>query len=106
MDKKHIPIVTGPKLVKANEPFEVTIKIGGVDRVEHPNVLGHWINWVILYADLRPVCQLFFYPTLTNNYTAKFHVTLNTSATLVAQAYCNLHGVWEGKGIKVNVTMD
>jgi superoxide reductase len=104
MDKKHIPIVTAPKSVKANEPFELSIKIGGVDDVEHPNMLGHWINWVILYADIRPVAQIFFYPTVTNGYTAKIQVTLTSSSTLVAQAYCNLHGVWEGKGVKINVS--
>jgi superoxide reductase len=104
MDKKHLPIVTAPPSVKANEPFEVTIKIGGVDGVDHPNLLGHWINWVMLYADLRPIGQVFFYPTMTNGYSAKLHVTLGGSATLVAQAYCNLHGIWEGKGVKVKVS--
>jgi len=104
MDKKHLPIITAPLSVKVNEPFEVMIKIGGVDGVEHPNMLGHWINWVMLYADLRPVGQVFFYPTMTNGYTVKLNVTLDASATLVAQAYCNLHGVWEGKVVKVKLS--
>lgn len=103
MAKKHVPIIEAPTSVKANEPFQVKIKVGGIDGVEHPNLLGHWINWVILYADLRPIGQIYFYPTMTNGYVATMHVTLEKSATLIAQVYCNLHGVWEGKGVKVSV---
>jgi len=103
MAKKHVPIIEAPASVKANEPFQVKIKIGGIDGVEHPNMLGHWINWVILYADIRPIGQIYFYPTMTNGYVATMHVTLEQSATLIAQGYCNLHGVWEGKGVKVSV---
>lgn len=103
MAKKHTPVIEAPERVKANEPFEVKIKIGGIDDVEHPNMLGHWINWVILYADLRPIAQVFFYPTLTDGYVASVLVTLEQPATLIAQAWCNLHGIWEGKGVKVTV---
>ena len=103
MAKKHVPIIEAPASVKANEPFQVKIKVGGIDGVEHPNLLGHWINWVILYADLRPIGQIYFYPTVTNGYVATLHVTLEQSATLITQGYCNLHGVWEGKGVKVSV---
>lgn len=103
MGKKHVPIITAPNSVKANEPFEVTIQIGGIDGVNHPNLLGHWINWVILYANIRPVGQIYFYPTMTDGYNAKITISLDSSATLVAQTYCNLHGVWEGKGVKVKV---
>ncbi len=103
MAKKHVPIIEAPSSINANEPFPVKIQVGGIDGVAHPNMLGHWINWVIIYADLRPIGQIYFYPTLTNGYVVTLHVTLESSATLIAQAYCNLHGVWEGKGVKVTV---
>jgi superoxide reductase len=101
MAKKHTPIIEAPATIGANEPFEVKIKIGGIDEVEHPNMLGHWINWVVLYANLRPVAQVFFYPEMTNGYVATVKVTLKKSASLIAQAYCNLHGIWEGKSHKI-----
>ncbi len=103
MAKKHTPIIEAPETIEANEPFVVKIKIGGIDEVEHPNMLGHWINWVMLYANLRPVAQVFFYPELTNGFVATVTVTLKESASLIAQAYCNLHGIWEGKSHKIKI---
>ena len=50
MAKKHVPIIEAPSKVKADTPFAVKIKIGGIDGIEHPNTLSHWINWVALYA--------------------------------------------------------
>ena len=52
---------------------------------------------------IRPIGQIYFYPTMTNGYVTTIHVTLEKSATLIVQGYCNLHGVWEGKGVKVSV---
>ncbi len=103
MAKKHLPIIEAPTSVNANEPFQVKLKIGGIDGGDHPNMLGHWINWVLLYADLRPIAQIYFYPTMTNNYKATLTITVEKSTTLIAQIYCNLHGVWEGKEAKVLV---
>ena len=103
MAKKHLPIIDAPEKVNANEAFQVKLKIGGIDEVEHPNLLGHWINWVILYAGLRPIAQVWFYPTVTDGYVVTINATLKESSTLYAQTYCNLHGVWEGKGHKITI---
>ena len=103
MAKKHVPIIEAPDAVKANEPFAVKIKIGGIDGVEHPNTLNHWINWVTLYAGERLISRVEFGSELSDKYVVTLNVTLNESATLRAQEFCNLHGVWEGKAKKVNV---
>ena len=103
MDKKHVPIIEAPSKVKANEPLTIKIKIGGIDQVEHPNTLSHWINWVALYAGDRWIGRAAFAPEMTDNYVVTFSVTFSKSATLRAQAFCNLHGVWEGKTKKVTV---
>ena len=103
MAKKHTPIIEAPANVKANEPFAVKIKVGGIDGVEHPNSLSHWIGWVALYAGERWICRAAFAPELTDGYVVTFNVTLSESANLRAQIYCNLHGVWEGKAQKVVV---
>ena len=103
MAKKHTPIIEAPAKVKANESFAVKIKIGGIDGVEHPNTLSHWINWVALYAGERLISRVEFGAELSDGYVVTVNVTLPSSATLRAQEFCNLHGVWEGKAKKVTV---
>ena len=103
MAKKHVPIIEAPSKVKANEPFAVKIKVGGIDGVEHPNTLSHWINWVTLYAGERLISRVEFGSELSDKYVVTLNVTLNESAILRAQEFCNLHGVWEGKTKKITV---
>lgn len=55
MMRKHSPVVALPDKIKAGEPFAISVKVGGIDGMEHPNVLGHWINWMELYAGDRPL---------------------------------------------------
>lgn len=103
MAKKHVPILDSPDVVKANEPFVVKIKIGGIDGVEHPNTLSHWINWVALYAGERLISRIEFGSELTDKYVVNIFTTLNESTTLRVQGFCNLHGIWEGKTKKISV---
>ena len=103
MAKKHVPIIEAPAKVKANEAFAVKVKIGGIDGVEHPNTLSHWINWVALYAGERLIARIEFGAELTDGYVVTVNVTLKESATLRAQEFCNLHGVWEGQTKQVTV---
>jgi superoxide reductase len=103
MAKKHVPIIEAPAKVKVNEPFAVKIKVGGIDGVEHPNTLSHWINWVALYAGERLISRVEFGAELTDGYVVTLNVTLAESATLRATEFCNLHGVWEGKTKKITV---
>lgn len=103
MAQKHVPIIEAPKKVKANEPFIVKVKVGGIDGVEHPNTLSHWINWVALYAGERMISKVEFGAELSDKYAVTLNVTLNETATLRAQEFCNLHGLWEGKEKEVMV---
>jgi len=103
MAKKHVPIIEAPSKVKANEAFAVKVKVGGIDGVEHPNTLSHWINWVALYAGERLISKVEFGSELSDKYVVTLNVTLNETATLRAQEFCNLHGVWEGKTKKITV---
>jgi superoxide reductase len=103
MAKKHVPIIEAPSKVKANETFIVKVKVGGIDGVEHPNTLSHWINWVALYAGERLISKVEFGAELSDRYVVTLNVTLNETATLRAQEFCNLHGVWEGKEKEVRV---
>jgi|Deesub1362A_J573_1020465.scaffolds.fasta_scaffold00005_185 superoxide reductase len=92
LEKKHLPVLYAPEVVKANEAFSVTVKVG--ELLKHPNEYGHFIQWIELYAgeafigraDLSPVKSE---PEVT------FKVSLDGSTTLRAIESCNLHGMWE-----------
>ena len=103
MAKKHVPIIEAPAKVKAGEAFVVKVKVGGIDGVEHPNTLSHWINWIALYAGERLISRVELGAELTNGYVITLHVTLKETSNLRAQEFCNLHGVWEGKTKQVTV---
>ena len=103
MAKKHVPIIEAPAKVKAGDSFAVKVKVGGIDGVEHPNTLSHWINWIALYAGERLISRVELGAELTNGYVITLHVTLKETANLRAQEFCNLHGVWEGKTKQVTV---
>ena len=103
MAKKHVPIIEAPAKVKAKEPFTVKLKVGGIDGVEHPNMLGHWIGWIELYAGDRQISRIDLAPEVSNGYAVTLDVTLNSNSTLVARSFCNLHGLWEGKEKEVIV---
>jgi len=103
MAKKHVPIIEAPGKVKAKEPFTVKVKVGGIDGVEHPNTLGHWINWVELYAGERLISRTEFAPEMCDGYVVTLNITLSETTTLRAREFCNLHGVWEGKEKKIVV---
>lgn len=96
MDKKHTPVITAPDSAKAKEPFSVSVKVGGIDGVEHPNMLGHWINWVELYAGERFLSKAEFAPTVSTP-EATFHIILEGPTELRVVEFCNLHGLWESK---------
>jgi superoxide reductase len=103
MAKKHVPIIEAPSKVKADTPFAVKIKIGGIDGIEHPNTLSHWVNWVALFAGERLIAKVMFGAELSDGYVTTINVTLKESAMLRAKGFCNLHGVWEGQTKNVTV---
>ncbi len=103
MDRKHTPVIEAPDSVDANKPFEVTIKVGGIDGVEHPNMLGHWITWLELYVGERYIGKVEFAPEVSNGFKVIMTTALKESGNLRARAFCNLHGIWEGKEKPVSV---
>jgi superoxide reductase len=94
MMRKHTPRIEVPDEVKAGQAVAVFLKVGGIDGVEHPNLLGHWINWVELYAGERLLGRTEFGPAVSQP-EATLHVTLEEPTAFRVLAFCNLHGVWE-----------
>ncbi len=101
--ESHTPKIEAPASVKAGEEFSVKISVG-----PHPNKVEHSIRKIELYfyeeeRGFNPILLgcFEFAPEYTQpEITIK--LKLKKSGVLYAIAYCNLHGLWEGrKEIKV-----
>lgn len=94
MEKKHLPIISAPKSVRKGECFEIAVEVGKL--VEHPNVPGHYIEFIELYVDHTYLARIDFTARMTcpimKTYVSLDHV----HGRLRAFAHCNLHGTWEG----------
>ncbi|MDF2500676.1 MAG: putative superoxide reductase [Anaerosporomusa subterranea] len=107
--EKHVPVIEAPTKVKAGEKFTVEVTVG--KEIAHPNTTEHHIRWIRLYfkPDTGNVYDLGLFefnahgestegPNKGPAYTepsAQVTVKLNANGTLLAAAYCNIHGLWE-----------
>ena len=109
--EKHVPTIVAPESVKKGETVEIKVNIGESDA--HPNTLEHYISWIKVYFQPEggkfPIeigtydfaahgeSQLFAEPDVTLN------LKLESSGTIFATSYCNIHGLWENsKELKVD----
>ena len=108
--EKHVPVIECPDSVAADELFEVKVTLG--KEVAHPNTTGHHIRWIQLY--FKPEGDKFAYqvgnyefcahgesvkgadegPVYTNH-SATASMKVKQPGTLLATAFCNIHGLWE-----------
>lgn len=117
--EKHVPVIAAPDAVKAGEKFVVELSVG--KEIAHPNTTEHHIRSIRLY--FKPDGGKFAVevgnfefsahaessdgpnkgPVLSEP-TAHAVLKLAGPGTLLAVAYCNIHGLWESdKAIKVEV---
>ena len=95
LEKKHMAVIKAPDGVKKDEVFEVSVRIGGIDGVEHPNEPGHFIEWVELYCGDTFLGRCGFNGG-TSYPSAVFKVKLSHAhGPLKVWSKCNLHGLWE-----------
>ena len=101
--EKHVPVIKVSGEVKAGEEFEVNVNIG--EAVGHPNELAHHIAWFKVFFNTTDGK----FPVEVGSYNFSAHgeedvfsspnVTIklktNSSGTLFALSYCNIHGLWE-----------
>jgi superoxide reductase len=98
LKEKHVPTINLPLNAKANQEFEIEVIVG--DKVPHPNLVEHHIEWIRLFAEVDGrayPAQLFyaeFEPVLSEP-KVKVKIKLEKSANITAQAFCNIHGLWE-----------
>ena len=115
--EKHMPVIESPDQVRANEVFEVKVSLG--KHIAHPNTTEHHIRWIRIYYQEeggnfpREVAHVEFTahgesaegPNKGPVYThpsATVQLKVARPGTLYAEAYCNIHGLWESsKGLSV-----
>lgn len=115
--EKHVPVIEAPERVANGEAVTVNFCVG--KEIAHPNTAAHYIAWIKLY--FVPEGGKFALELADESFKAhgdsmdaekpgpahtdpfgSVRVKLATSGTLIAQSYCNIHGLWESaKEIKV-----
>jgi superoxide reductase len=95
MEKKHTPMIHVPEEIKPGEPFSVKVVVG--ELLAHPNELSHYINWIALYDEQYTFLGMVTLAPVVSHPRVRFTVTLDEPTTLRAFAFCNLHGLWQGK---------
>ena len=115
--EKHVPVIECPDSVKAGEKVTIQTSVG--KEIAHPNTTEHHIRWIQLY--FKPEDEKFIYQLGDFAFTAhgecvaganqgpsytepevRIVTQLKKSGTLIAESYCNIHGLWESaKAIKV-----
>ena len=115
-NEKHVPVISAPESAAADEPLDISVEVGA--DIPHPNTTEHHIRWIKLV--FQPA-DGFAYELGDVQFTAHgeavkganegpaytepkgtFKVRRKGSGTLLAQSYCNIHGLWEdSKAISV-----
>ena len=116
--EKHVPVIEAPDIIKKGEVAGVTVTVG--KEIPHPNTTEHHIKSIDLY--FLALGEKFPYqvgrfefnthgesaggPNTSTIYSEPSVTAFFKSdkpGTILASAYCNIHGVWENsKEIKVN----
>lgn len=108
--EKHVPVIECDDAVKADAAFGVKVSLG--KEIAHPNTTEHHIRWIELYFQPEgakapfQIARFEFTahgegvdgpnqgPVYTNSEGC---ASMKTSkpGTLLALAYCNIHGLWQ-----------
>lgn len=108
--EKHVPVIECDDSAPSGEMFDVKVSLG--KEVAHPNTTEHHIRWIRVY--FKPKGDKFVYevgsfeftahgesveganegPVYTNH-SVTFSMKTGKPGTLLAAAYCNIHGLWE-----------
>lgn len=104
---KHSPFIYVDGAVKAGQPIEIKVVVG--KDVAHPDDFNHYVSDVALYDGEKKLAEAKFIAGniagegKAGKQTVTFTVTLEKDASLVAHAYCTLHGVWESNALELKV---
>ncbi|NWF94846.1 MAG: superoxide reductase [Candidatus Thorarchaeota archaeon] len=108
--EKHVPVISVEK--KGQDLYHITITVG--KEIPHPNTTAHHIKWCDLFfwaeGEKFPVevgyCTFDHHgESVQGADTSKMYSEPHTvfafktqkSGTLMATAYCNIHGLWKSE---------
>lgn len=94
LEKKHVPAITCPDSLKANEPFQCTVHVGKY--LKHPNEPTHHIEFLDLYMDDLFLCRADLQARKSEPIVT-FTIMVPGSGKLKAYESCNIHGVWRSE---------
>jgi superoxide reductase len=108
-NEKHVPVIECADTFTKDEMTPVKVTLG--KEIAHPNTTEHHIRWIELYFQPQsgPVFQLGRFEfaahgesangpnegSLYTHHEAGTSIKAGESGTLMALAYCNIHGLWE-----------
>jgi superoxide reductase len=110
--EKHVPVIEGPEEVKKGEVFKVEVSVG--KQIPHPNTTEHHIRFIEVYflaAGERFPYQLARFElgahgesvqgpntsTIFSEPGVSVAFKTEKSGTIMAIAYCNIHGLWKAQ---------
>ena len=112
--EKHVPVIEAPVSVKKGDAVQVMVSVG--KQVAHPNTTPHHIRWIEVY--FQPDGSKFPFQVARCDFTAhgespdgpdtstvysspSVQCVFKTEkpGTIMASAYCNIHGLWESSKI-------
>jgi len=108
--EKHIPVIEIEKV----KDGRVNVKVTVGKEIPHPNTTAHHIKWVDLFLwpdDEKFPVEIGYVSFDTHGESAKgadtssvytepcavFTFTTKKAGTLMATAYCNIHGLWKSE---------
>ncbi len=108
--EKHVPVIECGDKVKADEFFTVKVTMGKA--VAHPNTTEHHIRWIQLYFQpdgAKAPFQIGAFEftahgestegpnkgSVFTHHETTASMKTGKSGTLLALAYCNIHGIWQ-----------
>lgn len=101
--EKHVPVIHAPEMVTKGNLVDVKVLVG--EEIAHPNTFEHYISWIKVY--FQPEGHKFPIEIGNVNFTAhgesglltpplvSLQFKAETSGTIYATSYCNIHGLWE-----------
>ena len=104
---RHSPFIYCGENATKGEPFEVKVKMG--NEYTHPDDFDHYIASIALYNNDTLLAKADFMAGSLGNEKSHQEITFTIVPTtkklsLVAQAYCTKHGIWENEPVIVEVT--
>lgn len=115
--EKHVPAIEAPDLFTKGGFSKISVSVG--KEIPHPNVVEHHIRWITVY--FLPEAEKFPYEigrfefsahgesakglntgSVFTHPEAAFSFKTDQPGSILAVAYCNIHGLWQNsKEIKI-----